>query len=42
MLQKQDTIQYLEKLLSELCHRPIALVIKFMKKEDFLQTIMQK
>lgn len=40
ILQKQDTIQYIEKILSELCEKPIVIRTSFMKKEDFLQSMM--
>lgn len=40
LLQKQDTIQYLEKLLAEIYGAPVALSITFTKKEDFLQSMM--
>lgn len=40
LLQKQDTIQYLEKLLAEIYGNPVALSVKFIKKEDFLQSMM--
>ena len=40
LLQKQDTIQYLEKLLAEIYGKPVALSTKFIKKEDFLQSMM--
>jgi len=40
LLQKQDTIQYLEKLLAEIYEKPVALKVKFIKKEDFLQSMI--
>ncbi len=40
LLQKQDTIQYLEKLLAEIYGNPVALSVKFIKKDDFLQSMM--
>ncbi len=40
LLQKQDTIQYLEKLLAEIYGAPVALSVTFTKKEDFLQSMM--
>lgn len=40
LLQKQDTIQYLEKLLAEIYGNPVALSVTFVKKEDFLQSMM--
>jgi len=40
LLQKQDTIQYLEKLLAEIYGTPVALSVTFIKKEDFLQSMM--
>jgi len=40
LLQKADTIQYLEKLLAEIYGAPVALSITFTKKEDFLQSMM--
>ena len=41
LLQKSDTIQYLEKILSNICQKTMMLSIKFMKKEDFLSTMVQ-
>lgn len=40
LLQKQDTIQYLEKLLAEIYGNAVALSVTFVKKEDFLQSMM--
>jgi hypothetical protein len=40
LLQKQETIQYLEKILEEILERPVSLSSEFIKKEDYLQSMI--
>jgi hypothetical protein len=40
LLQKKETIQYLEKILEEILERPISLSSEFIKKEDYLQSMI--
>jgi hypothetical protein len=40
LLQKKETIQYLEKILEEILERPISLYSEFIKKEDYLQSMI--
>jgi DNA polymerase III subunit gamma/tau len=40
MLQKQENIQYIEKILWEIIGNPIVSVVRFIKKDDYLKSII--
>jgi len=40
LLQKPDTLQYLEKILSSILTRPVSIKAQYIKKEDYLQSML--
>lgn len=40
LLQKQETVQYLEKILSNIVKRPVSIKTQYIKKEDYLQSML--